>query len=163
MKSWFFGAIIFIAIFSLSGLFADCNICNLDRNHNGIYEEGEVDPCQEYISGKASCCYPVTRFKKCTYCTKRCVCEPYMVRKKCCRYVDQYYTKTFCRQVPQYFTQTFCRKVPEYYYVDETKYCKKYVTDTHCYYQPYCYNKTMCCDLCGENRNESAGCNACAE
>ncbi|CCB90606.1 putative uncharacterized protein [Waddlia chondrophila 2032/99] len=122
-----------IAMLSVKGLSADDRyVRHLDANGNGIYEEGEVDPCREYRSGPMRCTYPVTKFKKKTYCTKRCVKEPYTVRKKCVRYKPEYYTKTYCRQVP------------ETYYTCETRYRDRWVTDERCCYEPYTYYKTEC-------------------
>lgn len=146
-KKILFFATLMVAMLSLNCLSAQNYVRNLDANDNGVYEEGEVDACQEYVCGPARCTYPVTRFKKCSYCTKRCVCDPYCVKKKCCRYVNQYYTKQHCRYVPQYYTKTYCRKVPQYYCVEQTRYRKRYITDTHCYYKPYRYCKTTCCDM----------------
>ncbi len=137
-----------IVMISSSSLFAArssdipayCDIRQLDTNGNGIYEEGEVDPCTEYRCGPVRCTYPVTKFKRRTYCTKRCVKEPYTVRKKCVRYRPEYYTKTYCK------------KVPECYYTCETRYRTRVVNDEHCCYEPYTYCKTACLDMndCGE-------------
>lgn len=142
-----------LVMFSGSSLFAakDRGVRHLDANGNGIYEEGEVDPCKEYRSGPARCTYPVTKFRKKTYCTKRCVKEPYTVRKKCVRYKNEYYTKTYCR------------KVPETYYTCETRYRNKWVTDQHCCYEPYTVCKTECvdlpnCDPCAKGGCSSGGC-----
>lgn len=141
-----------IAMLSSAGLYADNRgVRHLDTNGNGIYEEGEVDPCREYRCGPARCTYPVTKFKKKTYCTKRCVKEPYTVRKKCVRYKNEYYTKTYCR------------KVPETYYTCETRYRNRWVTDEHCCYEPYTVCKTECVDLndcaaCDDDGCSSGGC-----
>lgn len=132
---------------SVSGLSAYTDIRSLDANCNGRFDEGEVNECSAYVTGPAKCTYPVTRFQKCNYCTQRCIWEPYTCEKKCCRYVDKYYTKQYCKMVPQYYTQTYCKKCPEYYTVCETKYRKRYVTDEHCYYKPYTTCETTCCDI----------------
>lgn len=144
-----------LVMFSGSSLYAAKNngVRHLDANGNGIYEEGEVDPCREYRCGPARCTYPVTKFKKKTYCTKRCVKEPYTVRKKCVRYKNEYYTKTYCR------------KVPETYYTCETRYRDKWVTDQHCCYEPYTVCKTECvnlneCDPCNQGGCSSGGCSS---
>lgn len=123
---------------------AAAGIQDLDTNHNGIYEPGEVDPCCEYQTGPCVCDCPYTKFKPCYYYTTRCVQEPYCVQKKCRRYVPQYYEVTKCRYVPQYYTVQCCRQVPEDYCVDETRYCTKQVKDCHCKYVPYTYHKQCC-------------------
>jgi hypothetical protein len=58
------------------------NMRHLDSNGNGQYDPGEVDPCQEYISGPCDVYCPVTKFKEECYYTTHCVEEPYTVRKK---------------------------------------------------------------------------------
>lgn len=133
-----------MSILSLSAAYVG-NISSLDRNGNGIYEPGEVDPCKEYQSGPCYCYCPTTRFKPEYYCTTRCVQEPYTVPKRCCRMVPKYYEQECCRMVPQKYTQTYCKYVPEYYCVNETKYRTRQVRDTHCRYQPYTYVKKTCC------------------
>lgn len=139
-----------IAMISSGNLFAarNSNIQYLDANGNGVFEEGEVDPCREYRCGPARCTYPVTRFKKRTYCTKRCVQEPYTVRKKCVRYRPEYYTKTYCK------------KVPECYYTCETRYRTRYVNDEHCCYEPYTYCRTECVNLNDCATCDQGGCPA---
>lgn len=142
------------------GLYAERinNVRELDTNQNGIYEENEVNACGEYQCGPCICYCPVTRFKPKYYCVDRCEQEPYTVKKKCCRYVDQYYTKkhcryvpqyytkTYCRQVPEYYSQSYCRKVPEYYYTCETKYRNKIVKEKKCRYEPYTCWEKRCID-----------------
>lgn len=152
-----------LATFSVSNVSAArarAHVEHLDANGNGIFEEGEVDPCQEYRCGPAKCTYPVTKFKKKNYCTKRCVKEPYTVRKKCTRYVPQYYTKKHYKYIPQYYTKTYCRQVPECYYTTETRYRTKVVSDEHCCYEPYTYCKTSCVDLNECSACDQGGCNS---
>lgn len=133
------------------------NVRDLDTNCNGIYETGEVNPCVEYQSGPCVAYCPVTRFKPKYYCEKKCIQEPYTVKKKCCRYVPQYFTKQYCRYVPEYYTRTFCRQVPEYYCVNETRYRTRYVTEQKCCYLPYtCVEKR--CYECPPSAIASSGC-----
>jgi hypothetical protein len=136
-KKMFLAAAIGLVMFSGSSLFAarvSPELHHLDADGNGVFNEGEVDPCMEYRSGpvKCVCTYPVTKFRKKTYCTTRCVKEPYTVTKECTRYVPQYYTKTFCR------------KVPEKYCVNETRYRTRTIKEEHCRYEPYTFCKTEC-------------------
>jgi hypothetical protein len=115
-------------------------------------EQNGVDPNGCYQSGPCVCYCPVTRYKKEEYCVQKCVKEPYVCRKKCCRYVDQCYTKTRCRYVPQYYEEKCTRKVPEYYYTCEEKCKDKYVTEKRCRYVPYtCMEKK--CVPCGQMDN----------
>lgn len=136
------------------------NVRDLDANCNGIYEEGEVNPCGEYRTGPCVCYCPVTKFKPKYYCEKRCIEEPYCVQKKCTRYVPQYYTKQCCRYVPQYYTKTYCRQVPECYYVTENKIRKRYVTERKCRYEPYTCIEKCCVDepVCGQGGCPSGSC-----
>lgn len=145
MKSRFLvgAALCLIGIFSQNNLFSD-NIQDLDRNQNGLYDEGEVNPNCEYQSGPCICYCPVTTFRPRYYCTCNCVDEPYTVQRRCCRYVPQYYEKTCCRYVPQYYTQQYCCYVPEYYCVPETRCRKKYIREQHCCYEPCTYYKRTC-------------------
>ncbi|NGX43369.1 MAG: hypothetical protein K940chlam7_01666 [Chlamydiae bacterium] len=136
------------------------NIRSLDSNNNGMYEEGEINPSGEYRTGPCVCYCPVTRFKQKKYCVKRCYQEPYTVRKKCvryvnqpyqkqqCRYVNQYYTKTYCKKVPEYYCVTCYKKCPEYYYTCETKSRTKYYNEEKCHYVPYTCIERKCIDPC---------------
>lgn len=177
MKKFSFLIAAFMMLCSLSTIHAAeriGNVKDLDTNCNGMYEEGEVNPCAEYRTGPCVCYCPVTKFRPKYYCEKRCVEEPYCVQKKCtryvpqyyekkcCRYVPEYYTKTFCRKVPQYYTQTYCRQVPECYYVTETKYRKRYVSERKCRYEPYTTIEKCCVDepVCGSGGCASGSCPA---
>lgn len=139
LKKFLLFTAISLAIFSVNDVFAtrtNRNVQYLNKNNNGVFEKREVNPHQEYKCGPAKCAPPKTYFKKRTYCTKRCVKEPYTVRKKHTRYVSRYYTRKHCRYVPQYYTKTYCRQIPECYYTCETKYRTKVVTDQRCCYEP---------------------------
>lgn len=116
------------------------DISTLDRNGNGVYEPGEVDPNCEYQSGRCYCYCPTTRFVPQYYCTTRCVQEAYTVPKKCCRMVPEYYEKQHCRHVPQYYCKTYCKMEPKYYCQMVPKYYQK----QHCRYIPEQYTTTHC-------------------
>jgi len=152
------------------------NVRDVDTNKNGIYEQSEVNACGgECQAGPCVCYCPVTRFKPKYYCVERCEQEPYTVKKKCtryvnqyytkkhCRYVPQYYTKTYCRKVPEYYCKTYCRKVPETYYTCETKYRNKVVKEKRCRYEPYtCWEKRCIdapdgCSSCPQPRSSCPG------
>lgn len=124
------------------------NLQSLDKNGNGQFDQGEVDPCKEYSAGPCTCYCPVTKFVPQYYQTCRCEYEPYCVQRKCYRDVPQYYTKTFCRKVwiPEYYTQTYCKNCKECYYVTDTKYRPRYCYDQHCRYVPCTYVKSCCAD-----------------
>lgn len=121
-------------------------ISDLDLNRNRVYEQGEVDDCTEYRTGPCVCYCPCTKFKRCDYTTTRCVQEPYCVQKRCCRYVPCYYPVQRCRYVPQYYCEQCCKYVPQYYCVPETRYRTRTICEPHCYYQPCCYTRKMCCE-----------------
>lgn len=165
MKKMFLASSIFLFVcstFSVDALQKVNDIRELDKNGDGCYEEGEVNPCEEYQTGPCVCSCPVTRFKPQYYCEKKCVQEPYCVQKKCTRYVPEYYTKQFCRMVPQYYTKTFCKKVPECYYVSETKYRNRYIMEKKCKYVPYTVMETCCIDepICDLAKGGSSGSNS---
>ena len=103
---------------------------------------GQDGPCEDQRLDDCWCLY--VHYEPCYYTTKRCVEEKIPCKKRCCRYVDQYYEVDRCRYVPQYYKETKCRKVPEYYEVDDCKVCKKEVCDTHCKYVPKYYWKHVC-------------------
>ncbi|HEY4831027.1 MAG TPA: hypothetical protein VIH61_00485 [Waddliaceae bacterium] len=124
------------------------------QNPDGSYEVGEVDPNCEYPAGPCVCECPYTRYKPEYYYTTRCVQEPYVCYKKCCRSVPQYYEVQKCRMVPEYYTVQCCRQVKENYCVPETKYCTKKIRDCHCRYVPCTYTKRTSCypdQIAGQN------------
>lgn len=98
-------------------------------------------PC-DAPTGECYCMY--VRYNPCYYQCPRTVCEQIPCKRKCCRYVPQYYEVEKCRYVPQYYKETYCRQCPEYYYVDECKTCEKIVYDTKCEYKPCYYWKHTC-------------------
>ncbi len=161
MKSIIF-SIAFLCLFTLPtaamadqhGGYSNQNIHDLDTNHNGQWDQGEVDPCCAYRCGPCICYCPVTKFKPQYYKTCRCEYETYNCYKRCCRYNPQYYECTHCRYVPQYYKTTHCRQVPEYYYTCEEKCRPKYVYDCHCRYCPY---------TCWEKSCVDQGCQSCAD
>jgi len=148
-KIFSYAAVAFACLFCASTLNADQvvrDVRELDANHDGVYNEGEVDPCASYQCGPCVCYCPVTRFTKQNYCETQCVQEPYTCQKKCCRYVDKYYSKKCCRMVPQYYEKKCCRQVPEYY--DKTC-CRmisvpQYYTKRCCRQVPEYYSVTCC-------------------
>lgn len=129
-----------------------CNPC-APQDQGQVIQDGacpQEGPCGDQSTGDCWCKY--VRYKPCYYTTKRCVEEKIPCKKKCCRYVDQYYEVQKCRMVPEYYTEQACKKVPEVYYVDDCKTCKKWVCDQHVKYVPEYYWK----HVCGDN----SGCNA---
>lgn len=153
-----FIASLFLGVFSSVALSGDVcyNVQDLDRNHDGVYEPGEVNPGQEYQTGPCVSYCPVTTFRPEYYTTTRCVPEAYTVPKQCCRYIPKYSQKTFCKMVPQYYTQQYCTYCPDYYCVPEVRYRQKTVCDTHCRYVPCSYVKRTCGSV------EAPACNPCA-
>ena len=130
------------ALFMVLGLPVNADnyrgVSHLDTNNNGCFDEGEVCEDTEIRTGPCVCKCKVTKFRKKTRCKKRCVEEPYTVKKKKCRYV----------------TKTYTKQVPEYYCEDETRYRKKYINEKECYYEPYtCWE-----ERCIECPPEQAAC-----
>lgn len=107
-------------------------------------------PCPDQPCGESYQLY--CHYEPCYYNEWHTVCEPKVVRKKCCRYVPKQYEKCCVKYVPQYYTQTCCRYEPEYYYVDETKNVTRKVCQQKCKYVPKYYYKHVCdknaCDPC---------------
>ena len=64
-------------------------------------------------------------YEPCYYNDWKCVEDTKTCKKRCCRYVPQYYQVQKCRYVPQYYSETCCKQVPEYYDVEECVPCKK--------------------------------------
>lgn len=123
---------------------------NMAQMHhsNGYYQGGyqgnegccpEDHPVADVPMNDCWCMY--CHYEPCYYTTKRCVEEQIPCKKKCYRYVPEYYEVQRCRYVPQYYNETCCRQKCECYYVDDCKTCKKYVCDTHCRYVPRYYWK----------------------
>lgn len=119
-----------------------------------------IDPNRVYSDGDCTCYCPVVKYKPVYSYEKKCYQEAYQVPRVCCRYVPEYYTKTFCRQVPEYYTKTFCRQVPEKYTVCDTKYRNKYYTVTHCSYTP-CRYVVKKCGVCPTDVSAPCGENEC--
>ncbi|MEM1282215.1 MAG: hypothetical protein AAGG81_01535 [Chlamydiota bacterium] len=143
------------AICCLSLLFASSGEAG-QTTHNGQ----PIDPGCEYKDGPCVCYCPMVKYKPKYHCEKKCYTEAYQVPRKCCRYVPEYYTKTYCRQVPEYYTKTHCRQKPEYYTEYDTKYRTKSYNVTHCTYEPCRYTVKKCgvCPQACDNGCPSGGC-----
>jgi|GEM_PF-1241732 len=99
-------------------------------------------PCGDVKTGDCWCMY--CHYEPCTYYTQRCVEEQIPCKKRCCRQVPKYYQVQRCKMVPEYYNETLCKYETEYYYVDDSKCCKKWVSDSHVKYVPKYYWKHTC-------------------
>lgn len=104
----------------------------------------EVNPGCEYQTGPCVMECPYTYFKPVYYYTSRCVQEPYLVNRKCIRYVPRYFDVPRCRYVAQYYCEKQCRYEPECYCIQETKYRPRQISDLQCRYIPCTYVKRTC-------------------
>lgn len=132
------------------------------QNYASQFNSAPPDqPCGDKPTGECYCMY--VHYEPCYYQCPRTVCEQIPCKRKCCRYVPQYYEVEKCRYVPQYYKETYCRQCPEYYYVDECKTCEKVVYDTKCEYKPCYYWKHSCgqpAASCGPQGCGPQGCGA---
>ena len=105
----------------------------------------ECDSCEIEQPEECICYCPVTKYRDKVVCERRCVEEPYTIRKRKVRYIEKTIEKQRCRYIPEYYTETCTVKVPDYYYEDVTCMRKKWITEKKCIQESYtCYEKRSC-------------------